>query len=45
MDSENRRISLRFCDSRGLERHSGLTTANIAAIMEGHLEDQAEVGK
>ena len=43
VDSDNRRISLRFCDSRGLETHSGLTTGDIVAILDGHLQDQAQV--
>ena len=42
-DSQNRRIKFRFCDSMGLEGEAGLKPIDFSKIMDGHVENLAEV--
>ena len=42
-DVNNREIKFRFCDSMGLEGDDGMTAADFASIMDGHIMDKAPV--
>ena len=42
-DSQNRSIKFRFCDSMGLEGEAGLKPIDFSKIMDGHVENLAEV--
>lgn len=42
-DVNNREIKFRFCDSMGLEGDDGMTAADFANIMDGHVMDKAPV--
>ena len=45
-DSSKKNIRFRFCDSMGLEGgNSGLDASAMAKIMDGHVENLAEVEK
>ena len=43
VDSQNRSIKFRFCDSMGLEGEAGLKPIDFSKIMDGHVENLAEV--
>ena len=43
MDAKNRKIKFKFCDSMGLEGEEGLTSSDMAKIMDGYVENMAEV--
>ena len=43
LDSKNRKIRFKFCDSMGLEGTDGLTSTDMAKIMDGYVENMAEV--
>ena len=42
-DRNNQPIRFRFCDSMGLEGNSGLKAVDVAKIIDGHVQDGADV--
>ena len=38
-----KKIKFRFCDSMGLEGEEGLTSSDMGKIMDGYVENMAEV--
>ena len=43
MDAKNRKIKFKFCESMGLEGEEGLSSSDMAKIMDGYVENMAEV--
>ena len=43
VDAKNRKIKFKFCDSMGLEGEEGLTSSDMGKIMDGYVENMAEV--
>ena len=43
LDAKNRKIKFKFCDSMGLEGEEGMTSSDMAKIMDGYVENMAEV--
>ena len=42
-DRDNEPIKFKYCDTMGIEFDQGLTASDFGKIMDGHIEDGAQV--